>query len=264
MRTLRPVCAAAEKTVFLVVIGIIAVLAGLLLGGVTLARSSARTTECQNNQNQTMKIIALSMNANKDFLVSGDDFSDAPGNDAAWTRFLYGEGTDNSGSMKGKTAYIADMAVLRCPTFKYSDNNQALGALDSTKREAALKEAFGLVYRDSAETGATFAGFDFRGSKFKKFGTGSSAYPVSPNQLLLGGCASKSAPYDTAGALLYKGSWENKLVKAHSDKCNVFFLDGHVENLNLAELEQKYLPSASSNETVKFPSGDSNWIDPDK
>ena len=246
----------------LVVIGIIAVLAGLLLGGVTLARSSARTSECQNNQRQTTGFLATAMNDNKDFLVSGDEFGDSAGGEASWTRYLYGG--DMNTSIKGRKNYIADMAVLRCPTFKYSDNNQALGALDSTKREAALKEAFGLVYRDSAETGATFAGFDFRGSKFKKFGTGSSAYPVSPNQLLLGGCASKSAPYDTAGALLYKGSWENKLVKAHSDKCNVFFLDGHVENLNLAELEQKYLPSASSNETVKFPSGDSNWIDPDK
>jgi len=245
----------------LVVIGIIAVLAGLLLGGVTLARSSARTTECQNNQSQTMKIIALAMNANKDFLVSGDKFGDSAGSDSAWTRYLYGG--DLSSSIKGRKNYIADMAVLRCPGFKYSDNNQTLGALSAAKREDALKESFGIVYSDSADTAAKFAGFDFRGTKFLKFGTGSSAYSVSPNQLLLGGCATKSAPYDTAGALLYKGSWDSKLVKAHSDKCNVFFLDGHVENLNLAELEQKYLPDSGTGKSVKFPGSD-GWIDPDK
>ena len=240
----------------LVVIGIIAVLAGLLLGGVTLARSSARTTECQNNQKETAKILQMSMSDNRDFLVSGDDFSDSAGDDAAWTRYLYGG--DLSSSIKGRKNYIADMAVLRCPSFKY-DENKVLGASDNRAKE--LAEAYGMVYDDSTPSGGKFAGFDFRGTKFVKFNT---EYSVSPNQLLLGGCATKSAPYDTAGALLYKGSWENKLVKAHGDKCNVFFLDGHVENLNLAELEQKYLPDSGTGKSVKFPSGESTWIDPDK
>ena len=241
----------------LVVIGIIGILSALIIPAVGLARASARATQCQHNQEQTMKLVAQAMNANKDFLVSGKDFSKTPGDKPAWTRYLYGEGGDTSGKMKGKTAYIADMAVARCPGFKY-DENKALGALADTKRETELAAAFGMVYRESAETGAKFAGFDFRGTKFLKF----ESYIISPNQLLLGGCAAAdTAPYDEAKALLYSGSWTNKLVKGHSDKCNVFFLDGHTEGLELSELENKYLPSASANEPVKFTNA--GWIDPD-
>ena len=241
----------------LVVIGIIAILAGLILAGVSMARASAKATKCQHNQEQTMKLVSQAMSGNKDFLVSGDDFSATPDKKAAWTRYLYGEGGDTSGSMKGKTAHISDMEVLRCPTFKY-DSSKALGAMSASDREKELAEAFGMVYRTAAETDAKFAGFDFRGTKFLKL----SSYQISPNQLMLGGCAAKNErPYNTAKALLYSGSWDNKLVKVHGDKCNVFFLDGHVEGLAKAELEERYLPSASANEPVKFSDG---FIDPDK
>ena len=249
----------------LVVIGIIGILSALIIPAVGLARASARATQCQHNQEQTMKLVAQAMNSNKDFLVSGNDFTEKPGYDAAWTRYLYGEGGDTSDKMKGKTAYIADMAVLRCPSFKYADNNKALGALkynssdEAEKRDVALKAAFGMVY--STANATKFKGFDFRGTKFLKF----DSYAISPNQLLLGGCAAaNTSPYDEPKALLYSGSWANKLIKGHGDKCNVFFLDGHTEGLALSELEEKYLPSASAAELVKFPSGDTGWIDPDK
>ena len=239
----------------LVVIGIIAILAGLILTGVGMARASAKSTQCQHNQEQTMKIVAQAMGANKDFLVSGSSFADNAGDDAAWTRYLYGG--DLSTSIKGKNAYISDMEALRCPTFKY-DETKALGELSASDRAKALAEAFGMVYRSTKESDAKFAGFDFRGTKFLKL----SSYQISPNQLLLGGCSTEdSRPYTAAKALTYNGSWTNKLAKVHSDKCNVFFLDGHVEGLALSELENKYLPSASSNEPVKFTGG---WVDPDK
>jgi len=243
----------------LVVIGIIGILAGMVLGGIGLARASARATQCQSNQSQTMKIIQQAMSANKDFLVSGSDFTDTPGKKAAWTRYLYGEGKDSSGEMKGKTAYIADMSVVRCPSFKY-DKDEALGALGANERKDALAEAYGLVYRDgNPEGSAKFAGFDFRGTKYLKM----SSYQISPNQLVLGACSAKDAvPYDKADALMYSGSWDGKATKIHSDKCNAFFLDGHSEGLAADELEKKYLPSASAGEPVKFPSA--GWLDPDK
>ena len=246
----------------LVVIAIIGILAGMILGGVALARASARGAECKNNQKQMMEIEILAMDENNKFLVSGSTFTDSAGDDASWTRYLYGG--DLSTSIQGKTAYISDMANLRCPSLKYDDDGQTLGAMSSNDRETALKAAYGMVYRASKESNAKFFGFDFRGTKFLKFGTGSNAYNISPNQLVLGGCASKDAPYDTADALLYSGgsAWDGKLVKIHSDKCNVFFLDGHVEELTKPELEKKYLPSASTDKPVKFPSD--GWIDPDK
>jgi len=240
----------------LVVIGIIGILAGMVLGAIGLARAGASGAKCRSNQSETMKVIKIAMSANKDFLVSGNDFSDSPGKEAAWTRFLYGG--DLSTSIKGKTPYITEMAMLRCPSFKY-DKDEALGALGDTDRKKELAEAYGVVYRASAETGAKFAGFDFRGTKFLKM----SDYQISPNQLVLGGCASQNTPYDQAQALLYTGSaWEGKFVNVHSDKCNVFFLDGHSEELAKDELEKKYLPSATGNEPVKFPSA--GWIDVNK
>ena len=121
----------------LVVIGIIGILSALIIPAVGLARASAKATQCQHNQEQTMKIVAQAMNANKDCLVSGGGdsdpenpgkyFDDDAGADAAWTRYLYGG--DLSSSIKGKTAYIADMAVVRCPSFKYEDNNTIITAL---------------------------------------------------------------------------------------------------------------------------------------
>ena len=242
----------------LVVIGIIAILAGLIFAGVGMARASAKATKCQHNQEQTMKLVQSAMSANKEFLVSGSKFTDSPGGDAAWTRYLYGG--DLSTSIQGKTAHISDMEVLRCPNFKY-DSSKALGAMSASDRAKELEEAFGMVYRASKESDAKFAGFDFRGTKFLKL----SSYQISPNQLILGGCATTdSRPYNTAKALLFSGSWAYKLAKVHSDKCNVFFLDGHTEGLTKAELENKYLPSASANEPVKFPSNDDGWIDTDK
>ena len=222
----------------LVVIGIIAILAGLIFAGIGMARASAKATECLSNESQTVKFVIQAKDKNKEFMVSGDDFSKAPGKKAAWTRFLYGEGGDTSGSMKGKYSYISDMAVLRCPSFRY-DENQALGALSSdSKREEALAEAYGMFYRSSADSNAAFAGFNFAGDDYLKYST----YKIAPNQLTLGGCATSStkAPYNKASALL--GSGKGKLATVHSGKVNVFFLDGHAEGLNAEELKKKYYP----------------------
>lgn len=224
----------------LVVVGIIAILAGLIFAGVGMARASAKATECLSNEGQAVKFVIQAKDKNKDFMVSGDDFGKTPGKKAAWTRYLYGEGGDTSGSMKGKNSYISDMAVLRCPAFKYAEN-QALGALGDSKREEALAEAYGMFYRGSAESGAAFAGFNFAGDDYLKY----NSYKISPNQLVLGGCATSDtkSPYNKASALLYDGSTrKGRLAKVHSDKCNVFFLDGHAEGLSLEELKKKYYP----------------------
>ena len=233
----------------LVVIGIIGILSALIIPAVGLARASARATQCQHNQEQTMKLVAQAMNANKDCLVSGQSFTDNAGDDAAWTRYLYGG--DLSTSLKGRTSYIADMTVARCPSFKYDDNNQALGALTAAKRAAALEAAFGMVY--STATVGKFKGFDFRGTKLLKFPT----YAISPNQLMLGGCAAvRSAKQDQAEALL----WTGTLIKCHGDQCNIFFLDGHTEGLAEDELKTKYYPNADASEPLQFSR---SWIDPD-
>lgn len=240
----------------LIVVTIIGILAGLIIPAAGLARASARATQCQSNQSQTMKIAAQAMSENKDFLVSGSSFDKTPGKNPAWSRYLYGEGGDTTGDMKGRRSYLQNMTPFRCPALKYSDKED-LGALGDSKRAEALKGAFGMFY-SSSTNGGKFNGFNFAGSKFLKT-SGDTSFEVAPNSLLLGGCAvNDSSPYDEANALL--GGNGGKLVKVHSDKTNVFFLDGHSEGLAQPELEKKYYPGSSSAE--KFPS--SLWVDPEK
>ncbi len=246
----------------LVVVGIIAVLAGLVMPAVGHARATARRTACLSNQSETMKIVTQSMNDNRQFLVSGDDFSDSPGDDAGWTRYLYGEGNaTNNDAMSGKKSYLQNLTAFRCPAFLYEEK-QDLGALNAANRQAALEQAYGMMYKASPDAGFTFAGFDFRGTKYQKYSNGSDKYNISPGSLVLGGCVTaNSAPYDTAKSLWYDGSgtWANKIAKVHSDFANAFFLDGHAESINEDGLTTKYFPA--DDEVEKFT--DTAWLDPD-
>ena len=248
----------------LVVVGIIAILAGLIMPAVGLARTTARTSACISNQGQTMKIVAQAMNDNKQFLVSGAKFDDSPGYRPAWTRYLYGEGTDSSGNMAGKKSYIQNLTAFRCPGFQYADR-QELGALTDTQRKAALGQAYGMMYQTAADdaTDTAFYGFDFRGTKYLKYSSGSNKYEISPGSLALGGCASAISSgkfQDAANALLSNnGTWDGRFVKIHGDKTNVFFLDGHADSLDKGSFVTKYYPG--NNTAVKLT--DDGWIDPE-
>ena len=243
----------------LVVVGIVAILAGLIMPAVGLARTTARTSACISNQGQTMKIVTQAMNDNKQYLVSGNNFSDAPGYRAGWTRYLYGEGTDSTGRMAGKKSYLQNLTAFRCPGFQYADKKD-LGALDSSPRQTALGQAYGMMYQTGADdaTDTSFYGFDFRGTKYLKTGS----YQIAPGSLAVGGCAAaNSAPYDTATSLLCNnGSWTGKFVKIHGDKTNVFFLDGHADSLDKGAFVTKYYPGATN--AVQLT--ESGWLDPEK
>ena len=250
----------------LVVVGIIAILAGLIMPAVGLARTSARTSACISNQGQTMKIVAQAMNDNKQFLVSGTSFdATSPGSSTGWTRYLYGDGGASSTEpIYGKKSYIQNLTAFRCPGFQYA-NKQDLGALSASDRETQLQLAYGMMFRSSAQTGFTFAGFDFRGTRFLRYVNGSNSYEVSPGSLALGGCTSTtSAPYDTPVARLFDGgaSWTGKFVKIHGDKTNVFFLDGHADSLDAGTFVSKYYPNATDNHASLLTTA--GLIDPDK
>ena len=241
----------------LVVIAIIGILAALVIPAIGAARAKARSTECQSNQKDTYKAIANSM-ITSEFLVSGTSFDKTPGKVPAWTRYLYGEGGDTTGSMKGKEAIVKDMLSLRCPSFSYS-KGQTLGSLSDSDRETALSQAYGLFYSSSAGSNQDFAGLDFKGSSYEK---DNSSVDVGPAKLVLGGCAAEKGSTKTASALIYDGNtWKGQLAKVHSDKCNAFFRDGHVEELNLAGLKDMYYPNSKDDCAKKIP--DDAWVDPD-
>ena len=250
----------------LVVVGIIAVLAGLVMPAIGHARVTAKRTACLSNQSQTMKIVAQAMNDNKQYLVSGNNFAKSPGYRVGWTRYLYGEGNDTSGRMAGKKSYLQNLTAFRCPSFQYAEKKE-LGALGDDDRATALGQAYGMMFQSGVDedaslaTDAAFYGFDFRGTKYLKNGTGASAYQVSPGSLILGGCAVvTSSPYDTAKSLLCNNTtWSGKFVKIHGDFTNGFALDGHADSLDKKNFENRYYPG--SNSALKLSS--SGWLDPE-
>ena len=76
----------------LVVVGIIGILAGLIFPAVGMARQAGRRTECVSNQGQLMKLLTVTMNANDNYLVSGEGFGTANAAKSSWSRYLYDKG----------------------------------------------------------------------------------------------------------------------------------------------------------------------------
>ena len=269
----------------LVVIGIIAILAGLILPALAHARATASRTACLSNQGQTMKTVKLAMDDNDSYLVSGDMFDAVPAEGVysiGWTRYLYGDGSlyidPLTGTMKGKKGYIQNMSAYRCPVFRY-DYNTDIGAIkNSSDIKTALKRAYGMMFHTAAEGSSSFYGFDLRGTQYLTAvnSTTGTTYQISPNSLALGGCAVyDDKPHTKTLALLCNnGTWKSdneehngKFVKIHGDAANTFFLDGHAESLNKGKLLEKYYPGRDAvDPTVKRARliTDDGWCDPEE
>lgn len=220
----------------LVVVGIIAVLAGLLMPALNRARISARTAECLSNQRQVSQFIKQSMNDNDQHFMSyrKDKTEDTAMEEQQWGSYL-----------KNKN-YIQDVAVMRCPSFEYTAN----GNLDNR-----LTQIYGAAFTEAKE------GFDFRGTKLLMYNTDTQ---VAPNALALGGCcSSENTDNDLiASPLMQFGTSPSSTAagnptKIHGDFVNLFFLDGHCESLNEDGAKERYYPTDSDAAKI------SKWLDPD-
>ena len=211
----------------LAVIAIIGLLAALLFPTLSIARERAKATSCAGNQGQVAKILLDAMSRTKDQLATAAADS---GDYKIWTTALYDRNILNS------------LDFARCPAFEYTNND--------ISNATARTFAYGVVIADSDTTQKGKLNF---ASKKNRTTSGTNKQEISPNKLLLGGCAANKWGDDAVpGAVLDFST--NNLTAIHRGEVNVFFLDGSVLNMDKDVLDASsvYYPKSDNSEALKL------------
>lgn len=216
----------------LVVVGIIALLAGLIIPAVGMAQTSARRTACLSNQGQVMKIMRAFMNEGDKQLLPNTKT-------AYWSKVLY-----------DKNKLQNDLSVARCPSIQLSSAASPDGKKEilpddtDAQKKAKCKETYGMIYGLDAD-----GGIDFKSNKaLKSIGYGAH-FMVAPNQLTVGGCVARvkndqivAAALAEFGAKQQDSSDDSvgRPALVHADQTNAFFLDGHAESFTRTAFRSRY------------------------
>lgn len=270
----------------IVVVGIIAVLAGLVFPAIRNAQITSKKTQCLSNQGQLMKMLITSMNTDNQQLVSGPDSQLTNGTFTRplWVRYLYDKNR------------VQDLAAFRCPAM-ITTRKSSLAVNDSSDDNSLVNKLFtsyGVVFaRGSGAMAANpqalsmtkpnYLGFDFRGTKYLTFNNSGTQVRISPNQLVLGGCSAASssaagsatAPKVDVGDALAKLNFAQtsnsgsmgRIADVHGGYSNLFYLDGHADSVNKDGFaDNRYYPgltSGQSGDPAALAIDKDNWFNPD-
>lgn len=239
-------------TEMLVVMAIIMILAGLVFPAVSSSRTTAKAAACLSNQKQVITGIIMSMNANKNRFYSPEytgtnnqaNQDNVATNDyVRWTARLYNR------------KYLPEYQVMRCTEVLFPPVSRGSFGDDAF--------TYGAVYHDDANNNQ---GFDFRGTRFLRNGSGSSANDIAPTRLMLGACSWNIDRQ--GGALLNVGAATTStkpygtIVMAHREAANMFFLDGRAAAYTVNDLQANtlYHPSFTDGHAVQLPHSNNTII----
>ena len=223
----------------LIVIAIIAILAGMLLPALNTARNKARAISCLNNLKQSTFAFQDYANDNSEYTFS---YNSHP---SSWLRVLMKKTTDSATVYNGQALYLGYLSTRKtgeCPVWT-APNSQYNHAYAYTDRTSYGVAGYWLNYNSTIPNGHFQAGTP-RDAVHAVEDTASSSTNVyvnlrqvtRPSQTILMGDSYWFGHDMNSCAVLPATTWEYMYYEVHSSRVNLALRDGHAAALSGREI----------------------------